>query len=367
MRKKWLIVFGAIIFGVFVFTIWQFEKKTKPAEPLIAPTPVPTPVPIDIPSAGVILQSPGDKKLLPPTSHIFQTFNNCGPANISMTLSFYGIKKTQKEIADEIRPIQHPKGKNDDKTVFPKEIVNYLKKFGLEAKYRVNGDVDLLKIFISNEIPVIVKTWLKKGGDMGHYRLIRGFGKTKRLFKEVEVLIIDDSYFGPNHKINYELFDSVWQPFNRAYIPVYKKEKEEVVREILGENWDEKIMYQEAVNRAKKDNNWFNLGTSYFALGEYGKAKEAFEKSREIGWPKRMVWYQIEPIKTYNKLGEYDQVFEMIQEVFESGNPVFSELYYERGLAYLALGEKEKAKSEFELALKYNKNFSPAKEALGKP
>lgn len=86
---------------------------------------------------------------------------------------------------------------------------------------------------------------------------------SKKFFKEIKVLIIDDSYFGSNHKIDYELFDSVWQPFNRTYIPVYKKEKEEVVREILG--------------------------------------------------------------------------------------------------------EKEKAKSDFELALKYNKNFSPAREALGKP
>jgi predicted negative regulator of RcsB-dependent stress response len=37
---------------------------------------------------------------------------------------------------------------------------------------------------------------------------------------------------------------------------------------------------------------------------------------------------------------------------------------YIRGEIYLEKGDKESTKREFELALKYNKNFQPAKEAL---
>jgi predicted negative regulator of RcsB-dependent stress response len=42
----------------------------------------------------------------------------------------------------------------------------------------------------------------------------------------------------------------------------------------------------------------------------------------------------------------------------------FSELYQIRGEIYLEKGNKEAARREFELALKYNKNFQPAKTAL---
>ena len=42
-------------------------------------------------------------KVLPTSYHVFQTFNNCGPAALSMALSHYGIKKTQQELGNELR------------------------------------------------------------------------------------------------------------------------------------------------------------------------------------------------------------------------------------------------------------------------
>jgi len=77
-----------------------------------------------------------------------------------------------------------------------------------------------------------------------------------------------------------------------------------------------------------------------------------------------MLWYQIESILTHNALGEYNQVFSWIERVFLSGNPAFSGLYFERGQTYLSLGQKDNTKREFELAVKYNPNFAPARDAL---
>ena len=92
----------------------------------------------------------------------------------------------------------------------------------------------------------------------------------------------------------------------------------------------------------------------------------AFEKAENIGLPRRMLWYHLEPVMVYNKLKEYDKVLDLTQKIFQSGNPAFSEAYYERGFAYLGKGEKEKAKEEFEKAVFYNENYQEAKEELEK-
>ena len=56
------------------------------------------------------------KYIIPKASHTYQTFNNCGPATLSITLSHYGINVSQEELGNKMRPYQHPKGDNDDKT-----------------------------------------------------------------------------------------------------------------------------------------------------------------------------------------------------------------------------------------------------------
>jgi predicted negative regulator of RcsB-dependent stress response len=48
----------------------------------------------------------------------------------------------------------------------------------------------------------------------------------------------------------------------------------------------------------------------------------------------------------------------------DGGNRAFSELYQIRGEVFLAQGQRERAKEEFEKALLYNRNYKPAKEAL---
>jgi len=139
----------------------------------------------------------------------------------------------------------------------------------------------------------------------------------------------------------------------------------------LGQEQDAEVAYWQAVNRAQKEAGLdpeniypvFNLATSYYHVGEYEKSVAEFEKV-ESRLPRRMLWYQIEPILAYKKLENYDRVFEITNWLFEHGNRGFSELYQIRGEIYLEQGNKEAAKREFELALKYNQNFQPAKDAL---
>lgn len=333
--------------------IEEVKIASPPAEPASRPAP------------AVPLNKPGEKTLLGPTRVSYQTFNNCGPATLSMILSYYKISKSQAELGQLMRPYQHPKGDNDDKTIFTQEFVAWTQNYGLESLHRPNGSLQLLKLFLANDIPVVVKQWLRPNEDIGHFRIVRGFDEEK------QIIITDDSYFGPNRKHSYFDFLSMWQPFNYGYIPVYKKDQEPTLLAILGEDFDEKLAYRKALERAKKESQLdpenpypvFNQSINLYHLEEYEESIAAFE-AVESRLPRRMLWYQIEPILAYRQLGNRDKVFAISDYIFDHGNRAFSELYQIRGEIFLERGERGSARREFELALYYNRNYEPAKEAL---
>jgi len=295
-------------------------------------------------------------------SHEYQKLNNCGPVALAMTLSYYAIERTQFDIAPLV------KGSETDKSVSPEEMVAYLNKEGLEAKSRVNGDIEILMALVSNGIPVIVQQWLERPHDkvlVGHYRVVRGYDRGAK------TIIVNDPYKGAQLSFSFELFDERWRAFNRRYIPVYPPHQEAIVKAILGADWDDEAMYRRALAAAHRETEentedayaWFNLGDDYLALGGYEEAAQAYEQALAIGFPSHFLWYHYGPLEAYNALGEYEQTLALSAEVLPMVSDI-EEIHYQRGLAYLGLGEKEKARAEFELALKYNPNFSRAKEAL---
>lgn len=359
---KRLVFLGLILAGFAALSVYQrFIPKPPLETKFVLPEKPQANLEIEVknPADFAVLAQPATYR------QTYQTFNNCGPATLSMILSWYGIAKSQKDLADEMRPYQNPRGDNDDKTIFPEEFAAWAEKFGLRSVHRVNGTIELLKTFAANDIPVVVKTWLRVDDDIGHFRLVRGFDERQK------VIIQDDSYHGPNKRISYFDFLSMWQPFNYGYIVVFPKEKEELVLAILGQEQDEQIAWKNAAKRAEQEAEldvdnvypWFNLVTSYYHLGEYQKATGAFEKV-ESQLPRRMLWYQIEPILAYQKLKNYDRVFSISDRVLSGGNRAYSELYQIRGEIYLDQGNKAAARQEFEKALFYNKNFEPAKITL---
>ena len=320
---------------------------------------------LKVKSNSVNLKEPGEYAQLINNYHVYQSFNNCGPATLSMAMAWYGVKVSQEELAKNMRPFQHPKGDNDDKTIFTYEFVNWANEYGLEAIGRVNGDIELLKKFISNGIPVVVKTWLKPNEDIGHFRFVTGYDENK------QIIVQDDSYEGPNKKIGYFDFLTMWQAFNYSYVVVYTSDLKDKVESVIGEEIDEQVAWQNALKRAEgealKDTNnpypHFNISTASYHLEDYERTVKEYEKI-ESSLPRRMLWYQIEPIKAYQKLKNYDKVFEIIEKILENGNRSFSELYMIRGEIYLEQGLKDKAKEQFELALKYNTNMEEASDAL---
>ena len=229
-----------------------------------------------------------------------------------------------------------------------------------------NGNVALIKTLISNGFYVVIEDTLHPNEDIGHTTIIRGFDDDQG------VLIADDSYLGTGITYPYEEFDEKqWKPFNHEYLPVYTKDKEDVLKSIVGDNWDELVMFQNAIDRnneailknPKDMYAWFNLGTSYFGLADYENAKTAFERSRELGWPMRQLWYQIQPVQNYNKIGEYQKALELADLGLRS-NDSFAELHLEKAIAYKGLGNAGAAKTEIEKALVFAPNLKVARDYL---
>lgn len=311
------------------------------------------------------LKEPAQQVTLHQSHFIAQSFNNCGPASLSMILSMYGTTVSQEELAERMRPFNNPEGGVDDKSVFAREFVETAKVYGFESLERPNGSIALLKKLTANGIPVVVRTWLNPHEDIGHFRIVRGYDDSAK------TILQDDSYQGPNLTYSYGEFMQMWQPFNYGYILVYPKAKEKIVEAILSDEMNSNIAWQHALSRAEHelatspDDPYvqFNIATAHFYLGNYKKTIEYYKLAKDR-LPDRMLWYQYEPIEAYLHLKMYDTVFGLTNEVLNTGNKAYSELYVLRGKAYVEQGRVQDAEHEFEQAVYYNKNSQLAKDAL---
>lgn len=317
------------------------------------PTPIPTIQPL-----------PTAKRLENPY-HVAQTFNNCGPASLSMTLSYFGINKSQYELGLALRPYQNSVGDNDDKSVTLSEMAEKAQEFDLLSYHRPNGTIELLKQFIANDIPIIARTWLHVDEDIGHYRVVKGYND------ENQTILQDDSYQGENLLFTYDEFNALWSHFDYEYLALVPKEKKDIAEKILGKNVDEEFAWRQAVQMNEKklaknpDDIYsrFNLSVALYYIEDYKRSVEEFEKV-QYALPPRTLWYQREPIESYFQLGNDQKVFEITDSVLNNQNRAYSELYILRGKTYLRQGNKEAVRTEFQNALFYNQNLKEAQELL---
>jgi tetratricopeptide (TPR) repeat protein len=300
-----------------------------------------------------------ETKILASNVYYHQTFNNCGPASLAMLLAYYNISETQDKLGQELRPYQHPRGNNDDKSVTLDELAEKAESYNLISYHRPNGNIDLIRKFIAQDIPVLTRTWLKANEDIGHYRIVKGYDD---LTKE---LVQDDSLKDKNLRYSYEDFNDLWEKFNYEYLIFVPPEKRNMAETILGEDIDKKTAWQKAVDHAQKEllknpndiHARFNLSVAYYYVGDNEKSVAEFAKV-EKQLSARTLWYQIEPIEAYYELKQYARVFSITDKILNNNNRAFSELYFLRGQIYLAQDKKEDAKNEFTKAVLYNSNFS---------
>lgn len=356
-----------IIFLIGVGVWWRFllPADTMPSQQqaeILTPTPkknlvsqigllLTQPTPTPQPTLPPIPQT----KIIPGGTHVFQSFNNCGPASLSMALSLFGQTISQQTLGNQIRPYQIANGDNDDKSVTLAELAQKATDLGYLTYYRPAGDIELLQQFIANDMPVITRTWLKPNEDIGHYRVIKGYDATR------QVVIQDDSLQGKNLEYSYEDFEALWQAFNYEFLVLVPAEKQALAEQILGARLNEATAWQQTYDQAQtqlSDDSAsvyakFNQVVALYHLGKYQQAVERYE-TIESALPKRMLWYQIEPILAYYKLGNYDRVLAMSQQIFDNQNKAFSELHWLRGVIFQARGQTNEAETAFAAAKRYN-------------
>ena len=300
--------------------------------------------------------------------HVQQTWNNCGPANITMALSFYSWKEDQEYAASFLKPDR------EDKNVNPAEMVAFVnEQTNVRAVTRMGGDMDLIKQFIAAEFPVIIETgYAPEGYDwIGHYRTVVGYDDNLQQF------YIYDSYLGTGENgaglaVPYMEFDRDWQAFNRTFIVIYHPDREREVVRILGERADVarsaelalEVAQQEARANPRNQYAWFNMGTSLVKLGRYEEAAAAFDQASQIGLHFRMLWYQFGPYEAYYNVGRYDDVMALVNVNLNNGGTYVEETHYWQGMVYAAQGQTDLARQAFNRALGHNPRFVAAQAAL---
>lgn len=362
-EKLFIITFLVLFVGLSAYFLVNRDKNIESPVGKVSKT-IREVLPSFAPSPTLNLNVP-QSYTIPQRLHVYQTFNNCGPATLSMALSYWGINISQQELGNILRPYQVVGGDNDDKSVTLEEVANQAEEYGLHSYLRPNGTPEKIEMLISQGIPVVARTWLEPNEDIGHYRVIRGYDRNTRTFLQ------DDSLQGENLSYLYDEFNEIWQPFNYEYLIVVGDSKKDIAESILGEELDEKTAWQNALSRIEKEisqnpDNWhliFAKSRIYYYLGDYENSVKEFEKV-ENRLSFRTLWYQIEPIRAYFELENYDRVFEITERILNNQNRAFSELYYLRGQIYLNQGNLNAARSEFETALLYKHNYTPAHQAL---
>lgn len=341
-------------------------------------TPVPSVSPTPLPPTPTATPVP-----LPPTArldnihHKFQTWNNCGPATLAMTLTYFGIEHSQEETAAFMKPDP------EDRNVTPAEMVAYVQEMtDLTAVNRINGTPQIVRQLLANQIPVIFELGIDPPGEYawmgwyGHYLLAMAYDDPAQEFR------VYDSWFGTSdspltnadnngRSLTYADLAVHWPQFNRSYIAVYRPDQAELVAQIIGPDMDDQTMWQDSLATAQSDASsdptnafyWFNLGSSYNALGQYDKAASAFDQARAIGLPWRMLWYQFGPYEAYYQVGRYEDVL-LLADTTLKDRPYFEESFYYKGLALQALGQVDEARDNLQEAADFNPHFTAAVTAL---
>ncbi len=340
--------------------------------PLWAParlgvTPVPSKPPTAQPYA---LVEPGPRVQLTGLAHAWQTWNNCGPATLSMYLSFWGVSLDQEAIRMLVRP--NP----EDKHAGADELADVARARGLETTVRIDGTRERLRLLLANGIPVMVSTWHEDepGDGMGHYRLLVGYDDAARewlVYDSLAATAADrNAPYQPLH-MPYDEFEAWWKVFNRRYVLTYPGEAGEAVRAILAEDAEDAAMWAGALERAEADTvqtpedafAWFNTGSDLVALGRYDEAARAYDRARALGLPWRMLWYQFGPFPAYYQTGRFEEVVALADATLALTTQI-EELHYWRGMGLAALGDAEEAATEFRSALEQRPGYPEATEAL---
>jgi len=134
----------------------------------------------------------------------------CGPASLKMILSYFGINKTEKELAKLCE--------TDEKLgTSAEDLVRVIRSYALQSDIHNEGNLGDIEKCIQKDIPVIVN-WFSRGRTDygisevpdGHYSVVIGIDK--------KYIYLQDPEIGKQRKIERDDFLTVWFDFSGEYI-----------------------------------------------------------------------------------------------------------------------------------------------------
>ncbi|NLC28817.1 MAG: hypothetical protein GX773_00005, partial [Chloroflexi bacterium] len=112
-------------------------QETAVATDVPAPTSTPFPVPANFALDGMGLE--------------YQTMNNCGPANLSMNITYWGWTTNQHITEDAL------KTHKDDRNVMLQEMLDFVQtNTNLKGQLRYGGDIEVIKRLLAGGFPVLL-------------------------------------------------------------------------------------------------------------------------------------------------------------------------------------------------------------------
>jgi tetratricopeptide (TPR) repeat protein len=352
-------------------TLTPIGPTNTPA-PSPTPTITPTPLPDSIILEGIKYEDQHHR------------WNYCGPANLSMALTYWGWDGNRDVVGEYVKP------SDKDKNVMPYEMQDFVETQtdGMGAIVRMGADIELIKRLLAAGFPVVAEKgyyeydYTGQLGWLGHYQFVTGYDDNQGVF------IVQDTYVdgGQNYRISYEEFIEGWRSFNYTLLIVYPGEQVNEVLAALGPWADPAWANQRALETAQAEIQslegidqffaQFNEGTSHVSLLQYVDAGNAFDRAFSLYAgltedelrPYRIVWYQTWPYWAYYYSGRYQDVISLADTTLNDtiSEPVLEESFYWRALAKEAVGDLQGAIDDFRQSVKLNPNFGPGWDQLAR-
>ena len=145
----------------------------------------------------------------------------CGPAALKILFNYYGIDKTEKEIAKTA-------GWNKDLGIDDRGIKKAAEKLGFKVRIKNNSNYRDIQNWLDKGIPVIVNWFTRGRNDYpesetadGHYSVVAGLDN--------KFIYLQDPEIGKIRKIKRYDFMKVWFDFSGKYI----RPSELIIRQII--------------------------------------------------------------------------------------------------------------------------------------
>src|SRR3989344_690633 len=145
----------------------------------------------------------------------------CGPASLKIVLDYYGIDKSEQELA-KLTGLAQGLGVDD------KGIANATESLGLKVQIENESTFNDIEKWLQKGVPVIVDWFTRGRSDYedsevadGHYSVVVGL--------DDEYIYLQDPEIGNKRKIEREDFMKVWFDFTGHYI----KSDELIIRQLI--------------------------------------------------------------------------------------------------------------------------------------